>query len=73
LYLVLVAVGDEHGLSYYSDRSLARLLSLTEAEIVSARRQLAGAELIAYEDPLYQVLALPEDSLAWMPKGGAAP
>lgn len=58
LYLVLVTVGDEHGLSYYSDRSLARLLSLPPEEIVAARRQLLAAELIAYEEPLYQVLAL---------------
>ena len=58
LYLVLVTVGDEHGLSYYSDPSLARLLSLPTEEIVAARRQLLAAEMIAYEEPLYQVLAL---------------
>ena len=58
LYLVLVTVGDEHGLSYYGDQSLGRLLSLAPAEIVAARRQLILAELIAYEEPLYQVLAL---------------
>jgi hypothetical protein len=63
LYLVLVSVGDEHGLSYYSERSLARLLSLSEPEIIAARRTLVAAELIAYEAPLYQVLAL---------EGGAA-
>jgi len=58
LYLVLVTVGDEHGLSYYSDPSLARLLALSPEEIVAARRQLLAAEMIAYEEPLYQVLAL---------------
>lgn len=58
LYLVLVTVGDAHGLSYYSDASLARLLSLTPAQITAARRQLLAAGLIAYEEPLYQVLAL---------------
>lgn len=58
LYLVLVTVGDEHGLSYYSDPSLARLLSLPVDGIVAARRQLIAAEVIAYEAPLYQVLAL---------------
>jgi len=58
LYLVLVTVGDEHGLSYYSDPSLARLLSLSTAEIAAARRQLLAAETIAYEEPLYQVLSL---------------
>jgi hypothetical protein len=58
LYLVLVTVGDEHGLSYYSDKSLGRLLSLEIGEIVAARRQLVAAGLIAYEEPLYQVLSL---------------
>ncbi len=58
LYLVLVTVGDERGLSYYSEQSLARLLSLPVDEIVTARRQLVAADLVAYEEPLYQVLAL---------------
>jgi len=58
LYLVLVTVGDEHGLSYYSDGAIGRLLSLTAAEVVAARRQLVAAALIAHEAPLYQVLAL---------------
>ena len=58
LYLVLVTVGDEHGLSYYSDASLARLLSLSLEEIAIARAQLLHADLIAYQDPLYQVLSL---------------
>jgi hypothetical protein len=58
LYLVLVTVGDEHGLSYYSDASLSRLLSLTLEEVRAARGQLVEAALIAHEEPLYQVLAL---------------
>lgn len=64
LYLVLVTVGDEHGLSYYSEPSLARLLSLSGEEIVTARRQLVHAGVIAYEEPLYQVLALGAVELA---------
>lgn len=60
LYLVLVTVGDEHGLSYYSDRSLARLLTLGADEIAEARRELIRAGMIVYEEPLYQVLALEE-------------
>lgn len=58
LYLVLVTVGDEHGLSYYSDKSLGRLLTLDSEKIVIARRQLVAAGMIAYEEPLYQVLSL---------------
>jgi len=58
LYLVLVTVGDEHGLSYYSDAALGRLLSLSADELRGARGQLVAAALIAHEAPLYQVLAL---------------
>lgn len=58
LYLVLVTVGDEHGLSYYSDASLSRLLSLSPDEVRAARGQLVAASLLAHEAPLYQVLAL---------------
>ncbi|MGH9435543.1 MAG: hypothetical protein ACRD06_06055 [Terriglobia bacterium] len=58
LYLVLVTVGDEHGLSYYGEESLGRLLSLRPEEIAAARRQLEAAEVIAYERPFYQVLGL---------------
>jgi hypothetical protein len=58
LYLVLVTVGDESGLSYYSERALGDLLSLPCAEVAAARRRLEAAGVIAYEEPLYQVLAL---------------
>ena len=58
LYLVLVTVGDEHGLSYYSDGAVGRLLSLSEEAVAVARRQLVAAGVITYEKPLYQVLAL---------------
>ena len=39
LYLVLVTAGDEHGLSYYSDVSVGRLLALRADEVAAARRQ----------------------------------
>lgn len=58
LYLVLVTVGDEQGLSYYAERTLARLLSLSEEGVAEARRQLLKAGVIAYAAPLYQVLGL---------------
>ena len=58
LYLVLVTAGDEHGLSYYSDATVGRLLSWREDAVATARRQLLAAGVIAYEEPLYQVLAL---------------
>lgn len=62
LYLFLVSVGDAQGLSYYSDASLARALKLDPPGLSAARRQLIGADLIAYQKPLYQVLDLVEAS-----------
>jgi hypothetical protein len=62
LYLFLVTVGDVHGLSYYSDAAISRHLNLEAAALAAARQQLIQADLIAYQKPLYQVLALPEDS-----------
>jgi hypothetical protein len=58
LYLVLVTVGDEQGLSYYAERTLARLLGLSEEGVAAAREHLLQAGVIAYQAPLYQVLAL---------------
>jgi hypothetical protein len=60
LYLLLVTVADAQGLSYYSDRKAAELLSVSPGEVVGARRQLVAAGMIAYEPPLYQVLSLGE-------------
>jgi hypothetical protein len=58
LYLLLVTAADGQGLSYYSDRTSARLLGLPESELRAARRALLEAGLIAYAAPLYQVLSL---------------
>ena len=60
LYLFLLSVGDEQGLSYYSDTSVCRHLGIARHELARARRSLLGAELIAWEAPLYQVLDLSE-------------
>ena len=62
LYLFLTTVADVNGLSYYSDAAIGRHLSLEPAALAAARQQLLQADLIAYQKPLYQVLALPEDS-----------
>jgi hypothetical protein len=61
LYLFLVTVADAQGLSYYSDRSVGRHLKMDSLQLSAARQQLVQADLIAYQKPLYQVLALPED------------
>jgi hypothetical protein len=58
LYLFLVTVADAQGLSYYADASLARRLSMDPVRLSKARCDLIRAGLIAYQRPLYQVLAL---------------
>jgi hypothetical protein len=58
LYLFLVTVADAEGLSWYSETALCRHLSWNGSELQSARAELLQAELIAYRQPLYQVLDL---------------
>lgn len=64
LYLFLCTVADKNGLSYYSERSLCRRLSMTTEQLDSARGELVSAGLIAYQAPLYQLLGLDAEPLA---------
>jgi hypothetical protein len=58
LYLFLVTVADAQGLSYYSEGSIAKRLSMDVVRLGQARADLVRLGLLAYEHPLYQVLAL---------------
>lgn len=58
LYLFLVTAADAQGLSYYSDRSLLQRLNLEDHDLAHARLELVRIGLIAYQKPIYQVLAL---------------
>lgn len=58
LYLFLVTVSDAQGLSYYSDLSISKRLSMSPNTLGQARDELIHIPLIAYKKPLYQVLAL---------------
>jgi hypothetical protein len=58
LYLFLVTVADAQGLSFYSDASLCERLSMTPAMLDQARQALVACALVAYQRPLYQILAL---------------
>ena len=58
LYLFLVCVGDDKGLSYYSDHTLMTKLSMDANTFESARSDLIRCRLIAWQKPLYQVLCL---------------
>ncbi|MGH7427069.1 MAG: hypothetical protein ACREJ4_01685 [Candidatus Methylomirabilaceae bacterium] len=57
LYFFLAAVADKHGLSYWSDSSIAEVLRLSEASVARAREELEFQDLIAYRRPIYQVLS----------------
>jgi len=58
LYLFLVTVADARGLSFYSERSIGRYLAIAAEHLDYARKELLRADLIAYRNPLYQVLSL---------------
>jgi len=58
LYLFLVTVADAQGLSYYGSASLMQRLHLSTEELGAARQQLIEFDLLAYQAPLYQVLAI---------------
>ena len=58
LYLFLVTVGDANGLSYYGDASIIKRLSVDIVALADARNNLIRVGLIAWQKPLYQVLAL---------------
>jgi len=58
LYCLLVCAGDGFGLSFYSDPRICALLGLEPALLPRVRRELVELGLVAYQKPLYQVLAL---------------
>jgi hypothetical protein len=58
LYLFLVTVADAQGLSYYGGNTLMQRLHLSTEQLGAARQQLIDLELVAYQAPLYQVLAI---------------
>jgi len=70
LYLVLAAVADRHGLSFYSDNTLSSRLRLSVSALAQAREELLGRDLIAQQLPLVQVLSLPTPGVQRRPEPG---
>jgi len=68
LYLFLVSVSDRNGLSFYHDDRICRLLKIDLASLGEAREGLITSSLVAYEPPVYQVLALPKKPVSPPPK-----
>lgn len=70
LYLFLAAVADRHGLSFDSDYTLTSRLHLSPPVLEKARQELLDRDLIAYQLPLVQVLALPAPGVSRRPEPG---
>ena len=70
LYLFLAAVADRHGLSFYSDHTLASRLRLSRPVLEQAREELLDRDLIAHQLPLIQVLSLPAPGVSRRPEPG---
>ena len=58
LYLFLVCVSDVKGLSYYADKSIMKKLDMDIQTLKEARSGLIRNNLIAWQEPIYQVLSL---------------
>src|SRR4030067_214494 len=62
LYLVLIAVSNRDGVSFYSDQRLGEILEIRHAhELTGARNELVDRGVIAFERAIYQVLDLPAE------------
>ncbi len=59
LYLFLVTVANESGLSWYSDEKLCQQSNLSARLLDSARKELLSCSLLAYSPPVYQLLEIP--------------
>ncbi len=70
LYWFLAAVADRHGLSFYSDHTLASRLRLSPPALERAREELLHRDLIAHQLPLVQVLSLPAPAVSRRPEPG---
>lgn len=58
LYLFLVCVADDKGLSYYGEPALMKKLGMDQLCFDESRSGLINKGLIAWQKPIYQVLSL---------------
>lgn len=58
LYLFLVCVGDDKGVSYYGEQTIIKKLSMKPDIFENARSDLVHMGLVAWQKPFYQVLCL---------------
>ena len=69
LYLFLVTVGDANGLSYYGNKSIMKRLLMDQSTLQNARSNLIQNGMIAWQEPLYQILSLDSDMTKRSPMG----
>ncbi|MCP4756946.1 MAG: hypothetical protein GY866_39290 [Proteobacteria bacterium] len=60
LYLFYVLATDRYGLSFYGERRICDILGFSPSELRRARDVLAHRDLICRDDPLCQLLELPD-------------
>ena len=60
LYFFLVLAGNYHGVSFYKDETIQKLLKIKPLEFEDARQGLLKKDLICFRPPFTQVLQLPE-------------
>ena len=60
LYFFLTLTSGPEGTSFWSYRSISKLLKLTEEDVLRATSGLVKKGLIAFRFPTFQVLSLPK-------------
>ena len=60
VYLFLILAADEQGLSYYSPETICSHLNLSPDQYRQALNRLISRDLVAFQEPLFQVLSLPQ-------------
>lgn len=73
LYFFLILVADRDGLSFYNYDKICQYLKLDLDSYIQARNGLIRKKLIAYESPVFQLLALPEGERRHQTKSVPAP
>jgi hypothetical protein len=60
IYFFLVIAADKQGLSYYSPETICSQLKMSIHPYRQALKSLISRDLVAFREPLFQVLSLPQ-------------
>lgn len=64
LYVFLLLAANRHGVSWYGYDAICETLSMPVEGYVEARNKLIAKDLIAFDGTRFQVLSLPDSSMA---------